>query len=167
MSGVYVSFVDFAGASEDLVMEAAKEASAPGDVIFVEGQGSLVHPGYSGVTLSLIHGSAPDGLILCHQVTRQTIRRYTIPVPSLRHLVEMHEYVTAPVKPAKVLGISLNTFGLSEEEARAAVDRATQETGLPASDPVRYGVAPLMDAVERFVDALPAKDRPAAAAVAG
>ena len=146
-----------AGASEDLVMEAAKECSNPGDLILVEGQGSLVHPGYSGVTLSLIHGSAPDAMILCHQATRHTIRRYSIPVPSLRHLVEMHEYVTAPVKPAKVIGVSINTFGLSAEEARAVVDRAGEETGLPATDPVRYGVAPLMDAVEAFVQKMPPK----------
>ncbi|MGH2352099.1 MAG: DUF1611 domain-containing protein [Chloroflexota bacterium] len=140
-----------AGASEDLVMEAAKECSHPGDVIFVEGQGSLVHPGYSGVTLSLIHGAAPDAMILCHQATRTIVRRYTIPIPSLRHLVEMHAYVTAPVKPAKVIGIALNTFGLADDAAREAVDRAAQETGIPATDPVRYGIAPLMDAVEAVV----------------
>lgn len=146
-----------AGASEDLVMEAARECSKAGDVIYVEGQGSLVHPGYSGVTLSLIHGSAPDALILCHQVTRTTIRRYTIPVPSLSALIELHEAITAPVKPAKVIGIALNTFGLPEAEARAAVDRATQETGLPATDPVRYGVVSLIDAVEAFTAEMPPK----------
>lgn len=140
-----------AGAAEDLVMEAAKECASAGDMIFVEGQGSLIHPGYSGVTLSLIHGAAPDAMILCHQATRMTIRRYTIPVPHLRRLVEMHEYITAPVKPAKVIAVSLNTFGLSQAEARAAVDRASQETGLPAADPVRFGVVPLMDAVDAFV----------------
>jgi uncharacterized NAD-dependent epimerase/dehydratase family protein len=139
-------------------MEAAKECARRGDVILVEGQGSLVHPGYSGVTLSLIHGSAPDAMILCHQATRHTIRRYTIPVPSLRHLVEMHEYVTAPVKPAKVIGVSINTFGLAEQEAHAAVDRAAQETGLPATDPIRYGVGPLVDAVEAFVEQMPPKE---------
>jgi uncharacterized NAD-dependent epimerase/dehydratase family protein len=146
-----------AGASEDLVMEAAKECSKAGDIIWVEGQGSLVHPGYSGVTLSLIHGSAPDAMILCHQPTREVVRRYTVPIPSLRHLVEMHEYVTAPIKPAKVIGVALNTFGRAEEEARAAVDRASQETGLPATDPVRYGVSTLLDAVEAFGKQMPPK----------
>ncbi|NBX47843.1 MAG: DUF1611 domain-containing protein, partial [Chloroflexi bacterium] len=139
-----------AGASEDLVMEAAKTASTSRDIILVEGQGSLVHPGYSGVTLSLIHGSAPDALILCHQSSRSQIRRYTLPIPSLSDLVALHRAVTAPVKAAPVLAISLNTFGMSEEDANAAVRRATAETGLPATDPVRYGPGVLADAIEAF-----------------
>jgi uncharacterized NAD-dependent epimerase/dehydratase family protein len=146
-----------AGAAEDLVMEAAQEAREAGDVIFVEGQGSLVHPGYSGVTLSLIHGSAPDALILCHQVSRQVIRRYTVPIPSLNDLIKLHGAVTAPIKPATVVGIALNTFGMDEASARAAVDRASQETGLPATDPVRYGVDVLMDAVDTFIAGMPSK----------
>ena len=146
-----------AGASEDLVMQAAQECARAGDVIFVEGQGSLVHPGYSGVTLSLIHGSAPDAMVLCHQVARTTIRRYTVPIPSLPHLVEMHEYITAPIKPAKVIGVALNTFGLPEPEARSAVERAARETGLPATDPIRFGVAPIMAAVETFIARMPPK----------
>jgi uncharacterized NAD-dependent epimerase/dehydratase family protein len=140
-----------AGAAEDLVMEAAKECDARGDVILVEGQGSLVHPGYSGVTLSLMHGSAPDAMILCHQATRTTIRRYTLPIPSLSQLIRLYEDVTAHIKPARVIGISFNTFGMSEEDARAALDRAAQETGMPATDPVRYGAAPLLDAIEDFM----------------
>jgi uncharacterized NAD-dependent epimerase/dehydratase family protein len=146
-----------AGASEDLVMEAAEECRSAGDVIFVEGQGSLVHPGYSGVTLSLLHGSAPDALILCHQSTRETVRRYTVPIPSFNRLIELHESITAPIKPAKVIGIALNTFGLDEGAAKAAVERATAETGLPATDPVRYGVDPLMDAVDSFISQQPPK----------
>ena len=136
---------DFAaGASEDLVMQGAEQ----GDIVFVEGQGSLVHPGYSGVTLSLIHGSAPDGMILCHQVTRTTIRRYTLRVPPLRDLVTLHEHATAHVKPSRVIGIALNTFGLDEATAQQAIAAAADETGLPATDPVRYDVRPLLAAVE-------------------
>lgn len=146
-----------AGAAEDLVMEAAKECAAAGDVIFVEGQGSLVHPGYSGVTLSLLHGAAPDALILCHQVTRETVRRYTVPIPSLNRLIHLHQEILAPIKPARVIGIALNTFGLDEPAARAAVARAKDETGLPATDPVRYGVEPLLDAVDGLIADLPPK----------
>ena len=152
-----------AGAAEDLVMEAAKECDARGDVILVEGQGSLVHPGYSGVTLSLMHGSAPDAMILCHQATRTTIRRYTLPIPSLSQLIRLYEDVTAHVKPATVIGISFNTFGMSEEDARASLDKAAQETGLPATDPVRYGAAPLLDAIEDFTKNMPPKDGKGAA----
>ena len=146
-----------AGAAEDLVMEAAKECSQRGDVILVEGQGSLVHPGYSGVTLSLVHGSAPDAMILCHQATRTQIRRYTIPIPSFTHLIRLYEEITATVKPAKVIALSFNTFGMSEDEARAALDQASQETGLPATDPVRYGAAPLLDAIQDFSKTMPPK----------
>jgi uncharacterized NAD-dependent epimerase/dehydratase family protein len=146
-----------AGAAEDLVMEAAKEASARGDLILVEGQGSLVHPGYSGVTLSLMHGSAPDAMILCHQAGRAAIRRYTLPIPPLAELVQLYEYVMRPVKPAKVVGVALNTFGMAEDAARAAVERAAAETGLPATDPVRYGVDTLLDAIEHYSTTILAK----------
>lgn len=149
-----------AGAAEDLVMQAAAECPERGDLILVEGQGSLIHPGYSGVTLSLVHGSAPDAMILCHQATRTTIRRYTLPIPPYARLIRLYEDVTEPVKPARVIALSLNTFGMPDADARAALDRATGETGLPATDPVRYGAAPLLDAIERFSDTLPPKGVP-------
>jgi len=136
---------DFAaGAAEDLVMKGAEE----GNLIFVEGQGSLIHPGYSGVTLSLIHGSAPDGMILCHQVTRTNIRRYTLAVPPLQDLVDLHEQATRHVKQSRVIGIALNTFGLDETSARRAIEEASKETGLPTTDPIRFGAKPLLVAVE-------------------
>src|SRR3989475_648604 len=137
-----------AGASEWLVLEAAKDA----DIILVEGQGSLIHPGYSGVTLGLLHGCCPDALILCHQATRDYIGDYHgrepwVKIPPLPELVEIYERAAAPVRPTKVIGICLNTFDMSEAEARAAVARAAEATGLPATDPVRFGSAPLGDAI--------------------
>src|SRR2546421_374041 len=137
-----------AGASEWLVLEAAKDA----DIILVEGQGSLIHPGYSGVTLGLLHGCCPDALILCHQATRDHIGDYHgrepwVKIPPLPELVEIYEHAAAPVRPTKVIGICLNTFDMSEAQARDAVARAADETGLPATDPVRFGSAPLVDAI--------------------
>ena len=137
-----------AGASEWLVLEAAKDA----DVILVEGQGSLIHPGYSGVTLGLLHGCCPDALILCHQATREYIGDYHgrepwVKIPPLSELVEIYERAAAPVRPTKVIGISLNTYDLSEARAREAVERAAEETGLPATDPVRFDSAPLVEAI--------------------
>src|SRR5206468_1558527 len=137
-----------AGASEWLVLEAAKDA----DIILVEGQGSLIHPGYSGVTLGLLHGCCPDALILCHQATRDHIGDYHgrepwVKIPPLAELVEIYEHAAAPVRPTKVIGICLNTFDMSEAQARDAVARAADETGLPATDPVRFGSAPLVDAI--------------------
>src|SRR5260221_6240585 len=137
-----------AGASEWLVLEAAKDA----DIILVEGQGTLIHPGYSGVTLGLLHGSCPDALILCHQATRDYIGDYHgrepwVPIPSYRELIDIYERAAAPVHPTKVIGVCLNTYDLDDAAARAAIDKAAAETGLPATDPVRFDSAPLVDAI--------------------
>jgi D-glutamate N-acetyltransferase len=139
-----------AGAAERLVLQAASEA----DIVLVEGQGSLIHPGYSGVTLGLLHGSMPRGMILCHQTTREFIGDYHgrepwVRIPPLAELVELHERAAAPVCPSKVIGVCLNTFDMDEPAAREAIDRASRETGLPVTDPVRFDPAPLVDAVIR------------------
>jgi uncharacterized NAD-dependent epimerase/dehydratase family protein len=148
VDAVVADFV--AGAAEQLVLEGAKAA----DIVLVEGQGSVIHPGYSGVTLGLLHGSCPDGLILCHQSTRDYIGDYHgrapwVKIPPLAELVGIYERAAAPVRPTRVLGICLNTFDLSEPEARAAVARAAQETGLPVTDPVRFDPDPVVEAIER------------------
>ncbi len=148
VDAVVADFV--AGAAETLVLEAAKDA----DIVLVEGQGSLIHPGYSGVTLGLLHGSCPDALILCHQATRTYIGDYHgrepwVKIPPLPELVEIYERAAAPVRPAKVIGICLNTFDLTDAQAEAAISRAAADTGLPTTDPVRFGAAPLVDAIVR------------------
>jgi uncharacterized NAD-dependent epimerase/dehydratase family protein len=138
-----------AGAAEALVLEGAKEA----DIVLVEGQGSLLHPGYSGVTLGLLHGSCPDALILCHQATREFIADYRpggqpwVRIPPLAELVDLYERAAAPVHPTKVIGICLNTFDMEESAARHACEQAARDTGLPATDPVRFDAAPLVDAI--------------------
>ena len=139
-----------AGAAERLVLQGAEDA----DIVLVEGQGSLIHPGYSGVTLGLLHGTCPDALILCHQVTRDHIGDYHgrepwVWIPPLSEMIEIYESAAAPVRPTQVIGIALNTFDLEDDLARAAVRRATRETGLPATDPVRFGAEPLVEAVVR------------------
>jgi uncharacterized NAD-dependent epimerase/dehydratase family protein len=136
-----------AGAAERLVLEAAPGA----DVVLVEGQGSIIHPSYSGVTYGLLHGSLPHAMVLCHQPSRRTIHNHSwVPLPPLAELVRMHEAVAAPLRPAPVVAIALNTFDLDDAAARRAVDAAEQETGLPATDPVRFDPAPIVDAIERF-----------------
>jgi uncharacterized NAD-dependent epimerase/dehydratase family protein len=129
---------------EDLTVEAL----ASSRVAVVEGQGSLVHPGYSGVALSIMHGCYPDAMILCHQPTRREIRGYNIKIPALGDLIRMHEDVMGPVVPSKVIAIALNTFDLDEAEALAAVDTVEDETGLPATDIVRWGCERISGAVE-------------------
>jgi uncharacterized NAD-dependent epimerase/dehydratase family protein len=133
-----------AGAGERLVLDGA----AHGDLLFVEGQGALFHPAYSGVTLGLLHGSAPDQLILVHKAGAQAIRNYPeLPIPPLPELIAAYELATSRVRPAKVTAIALNTSALGEDDARAAVEAAQEETGLTADDVVRFGPERVLDAV--------------------
>ena len=152
-SGIAVDAVvsDFiSGAAEQIVLERS-EAEDP-DWLFVEGQGSLTHPSYSGVTLGLLHGSAPDALILCHQPSRKTLARFETPIPPLSELIRIYEEAagwTYPGAPAaRTAAVALNTFDLSGEEALSAVQTAERETGLPATDPIRFGAEPLLDALQ-------------------
>ena len=136
-----------AGAAERLVLEGARDA----DVVLVEGQGSINHPGYSGVTLGLLHGACPDALILCHQSTREYINDYReaawLRIPPLAEYVRLYEAIGSAVHPTKVIGISLNTYDMTDAAARRACEAAAAETGLPATDPVRFDATPLVDAV--------------------
>ena len=134
-----------AGAAERLVVEGA---SRGGELLWVEGQGALLHPAYSGVTLGLIHGSAPHAFVLCHLAGSTEIEGYPgHSLGTLSELVELHERIALPARPAKVAAIALNTRHLDERAARAAIAEAIRETGLPADDPVRFGAGGLADAV--------------------
>ncbi len=157
--GVAVDAVpaDFvAGFAEEMVLEAALGA----DVVLVEGQGALRHPGYSGVTLALMHGVAPAAMVLCHQSGREAIRRprqggdavspeaaAEVSIPPLGQLVREYQETAAWVSPARVLAVALNTRDLDERGAREALAGAARETGLAATDPVRFGAGPLAEAV--------------------
>jgi uncharacterized NAD-dependent epimerase/dehydratase family protein len=134
-----------AGAAERLVVE----GSTRGDLLWVEGQGAILHPVYSGVTVGLMHGSAPHLYVLCHEVGRTVVEgdATASPIQSLSELIELHERMSLRLRPAKVACIALNSSAVSEDEARAAIARAEDETGLPADDPVRFGAAKLLDAV--------------------
>lgn len=136
-----------AGAAERITLEGAEGA----DVVLVEGQGSINHPGYSGVTLGLLHGSCPDALILCHQSSREYIGDYRqaswLRIPPLSEYIRLYESVGSSVHATKVIGIALNTYDLSDEEAQEACAAATRETGLPATDTVRFDPTPLVDAI--------------------
>jgi uncharacterized NAD-dependent epimerase/dehydratase family protein len=138
-----------AGAGERLVLEGAQH----GDLLFVEGQGALFHPAYSGVTLGLLHGSAPDLLVLVHKPSATGIRNYPdLPIPPLPDLVRAYEQISVPVRPTRVAAVALNTSDLEESAAREAVEAAQRETGLLADDVVRFGAGRVLDAV---LEALP------------
>ena len=136
---------DFAaGAAERLVCETHPSS----DVLLVEGQGSLWHPAYSGVTLSLLHGSAPHVLVLCHQAGRRAIEEppYT-KLPSLADMIAVYESAAATVRPAKVACVAVNCSGSSDRERARVLTDVEAETGVPAGD-VMAGDAPrLWDAV--------------------
>lgn len=132
-----------AGSAEQLVLRAAK--SSP-EIILVEGQGSLGHPAYSGVTLGLLHGSCPDCLVLCCDALDEKIMGL-VPRPNVARMVRLYEEIAALVKPAPVAAISVNTRGLDDKEAAEFVDRVADETGLPTADPLRGSVAGILDAI--------------------
>jgi uncharacterized NAD-dependent epimerase/dehydratase family protein len=133
-----------AGAAERLVVEGAR----CGDLLFVEGQGSIVHPQFSGVTLGLYHGAAPQVLVLVHRAGDTEIEG--VPghvIPPLPDLVDLYERLALPARPAAVAAIALNTGRLDEGAARAAVAAVAEQTGLPTDDPVRFGPDRLLEAV--------------------
>jgi uncharacterized NAD-dependent epimerase/dehydratase family protein len=134
-----------AGAAERLVVEGAARG---GDLLWVEGQGSLVHPAYSGVTMGLMHGAAPHAYVLVHKARATYTEGYPDhPLRPLRELIELHERASLPLRPAKVVAIALHTGELGEDEAREEIAAVAAETGLPVGDPVRFGPERLLDAV--------------------
>ncbi|HVN70011.1 MAG TPA: DUF1611 domain-containing protein [Candidatus Binatia bacterium] len=145
---------DFAaGAAEQLVLYASHEGA---DLIVVEGQGAINHPAYAAVTLALMTGSAPDALVLVADPRRAAIESYQTPTLSYSELIGLHERLLAAIKPAPVVGIALNTYGLDEREARAQIERARAETGLPADDLVRFGATQFYAAIaQRIVKRTP------------
>jgi uncharacterized NAD-dependent epimerase/dehydratase family protein len=138
-----------AGAAERLVVEGSRRG---GELLWVEGQGSLAHPAYSGVTMGLMHGSAPHAYVLVHKARATHVEGYPDhPLPELRDLIELHERSSLRLRPARIAAIALHTGGLEEEDARAEIARVAAETGLPTDDPVRFGADPLLDAVLEVV----------------
>jgi uncharacterized NAD-dependent epimerase/dehydratase family protein len=138
-----------AGAAERLVVEGAARG---GELLWVEGQGSLVHPAYSGVTMGLMHGAAPHAYVLVHKAGATHTEGYPDhPLPPLPELIELHERVSLPLRRAKVVAIALHTGALAEDEARTEIEQVEQETGLPVDDPVRFGADTLLDAVLKRV----------------
>lgn len=115
----------------------------------IEGQGSLFHASYSGVTMALIHGGAPDALILCHEPTRTTMRGLpSYSLPSLEQLRDLSLSLAKIVNPAvRVTGISINTAALNEDEAMALLKKTENMMGLPTVDPFRQGAERLVDAL--------------------
>ncbi|WP_293349499.1 MULTISPECIES: DUF1611 domain-containing protein [unclassified Microcoleus] len=140
--------VDFAaGAIEQMVLKLGSEC----DILHVEGQGSLLHPG-STATLPLLRGAQPTDLILAHRAGQTHIRNHPhVSIPSLLKVIKLYEMVAAAAGAfvgAKVSAIALNTHHLNEAEAQLAIAEVQGETGLLCTDPVRFGAEVLLRAID-------------------
>jgi uncharacterized NAD-dependent epimerase/dehydratase family protein len=143
LDAVVADFV--AGAAEWLC-----PANEPDHWDIVEGQGSLFHPSFAGVTLGLLHGAQPDLFVVCHEPTRQTMRGVGHPLPSIADVIErtaLEGKLTNPL--IACAGIAINTQRLAEDEALALLERTGREHGLPCVDPIRTGVGPIVDLVRQ------------------
>jgi uncharacterized NAD-dependent epimerase/dehydratase family protein len=136
----------------DFVSGAAEWLSppaAPSHWDVIEGQGSLFHPAYAGVTLGLIHGSQPDAMVLCHDLGRTGIADYEgFAIPSYESCFDAYLAAARLTNPrARFAGVSLNTSHLGEKEAAHAVAQVAKAVALPCCDPIRHGVAPIVDEI--------------------
>jgi uncharacterized NAD-dependent epimerase/dehydratase family protein len=134
MSGAAEELVDFEGKSKGIV--------------FVEGQGSLLHPGYGSVTLSLMLGVMPDCMVLVHDVAKKTVKDYDeIKIPALRDLIHYHQAIMLPFKEVPFAAVAINTSCLDEPQAISHLIDAKQETGLPVGDVIRFGSAEILSGI--------------------
>jgi uncharacterized NAD-dependent epimerase/dehydratase family protein len=134
-----------AGAVEEMLVEVGDEY----DVLFVEGQGSIVHPAYSAVTCGILHGAMPDAMVLCHSAGREAIHGYeSFDLPPIDEYVDLYEGLAAPVHQSDVVAGALNTSAIEDDEAaRAAVEEYADALAAPATDPVRFDADAVLDAV--------------------
>jgi uncharacterized NAD-dependent epimerase/dehydratase family protein len=138
---VVADFVN--GAAEALVQRHQQH-----EILLIEGQGSISHPSFSAVTLGLLHGSAPDGLILCYEVGRTEVKGLDgVPILPLAALVEVYNSMATLRHPCRVIGVAMNGRTVSETEASIERHRVSQELGLPVCDVYRDGADVLTDAV--------------------
>lgn len=132
------------GAMERSIRERADEY----DYLFVEGQGSIAHPAYSAVTCGILHGAQPDYLVLCHEAGRESIHGYgSFPIREPPTLAELYVELAEPVAPTELLGGALNTDGLDDAEAEAAIEAYGASLGVPAVDPIRNGAGEIVAAL--------------------
>lgn len=122
------------------------------DIVVVEGQATITHPRYSGVSAGLLHGAMPHGMILCYEVGRTHYSGMPhMPLPPLRRVVEAYEQLAEFGQPGgRVIGVALNSRRVSDSEAESERRRVSDELGLPAADPIRHGSDVLLDAIVKL-----------------
>jgi uncharacterized NAD-dependent epimerase/dehydratase family protein len=141
IDSVVADFVS--GAAEKLVLDNQHH-----DILIIEGQGSIIHPSYSGVTLGLLHGSSPHGLIMCFEVGREVVTGVShVQIPPLQKMIELNETMASVYEPCRVIGISMNSRRVSAEQSARIRDQLTRQFQIPVCDVIRDGPGPLVDAV--------------------
>jgi uncharacterized NAD-dependent epimerase/dehydratase family protein len=131
------------GAVEKLIL-----ANQHHDILLVEGQGALSHPRYSAVTLGLLHGCVPHGMIMVYEAGRRNVSGMDyIPLVPLKKLIEVNETMASLAMPSKVIGVAMNSRQLSPEDAEKERDRVRRELGLPVCDVIRHGSDELVDEI--------------------
>ncbi len=131
------------GATEKLIL-----ANQHHDILLIEGQGSLSHPRYSAVTLGLLHGCVPQGMILVYEAGRKNVHGMDyIPLPPLKKILEVNEMMASLAMPSKVIGVAMNSRLLTPDDAEAERERVRRELGLPVCDVIRHGPDELVDAI--------------------
>jgi uncharacterized NAD-dependent epimerase/dehydratase family protein len=125
-------------------------ANEPDHWDLIEGQGSLFHPSFAGVSLGLLHGAQPDAFIVCHEPTRTAMRGVAHPLPTIQEVIDMTVMCGRLTNPdPRCVGIAVNTEALEETAARALLDRLAASHDLPATDPIRFGVESIVDRIMR------------------
>lgn len=118
------------------------------EMLFIEGQGSLAHPKYSAVTLGLLHGCAPHGMIMCYEAARPATHGMEyVPLTPLAKLVEVYEVMANLMGPSKVIGVAMNSRRLDDDQAEVEREKVRAELGLPVCDVIRHGSDELVEAV--------------------
>ncbi len=114
----------------------------------VEGQGSLFHPSFAGVTIGLLHGSQPDAFVVCHAPGRKHMRGVEHPLPSIRQVIDRVVLEGSLTNPdIRCVGIAVNTHSMGEQDAQDYLAATGAEHGLPCVDPIRTGMGPIVDNV--------------------
>ena len=140
------------GAAEKLVL-----ANQHHEVLMIEGQGSVVHPRYSAVTLGLLHGCRPHGMILCYEVGRTTVHGLDhVPLMPLAELIPLHEQMASVLHPSRVIAIAMNSRKAGAQQAEQERQQLREELGLPVCDVIRHGPAELVEAIMELRTAIPA-----------
>lgn len=114
-------------------------------IVFVEGQGAIFHPAWSSVTLSLLHGALPQKMILCHNPLRKSYKGMDHHIESVQENIYAYESISHPLRKSKVVGVSLNTFGMDNVRAQNEIQKLEDALNLPVEDPVRSGADKLLE----------------------